>query len=158
MRTFAGTAWSKRIDAKDVEDVLAAATALLDEEPLSRAALGRRLHESFPGVDAETLGMLATYRIALVQPTPRGLWGESGQALWISLRAWVGPDLVDRVPTMRAADVLLRYLAALPAGRGGAGRTDARRRVGRTVRAVRARAPGDRDRGPAPRGRDGGAG
>jgi len=113
-RTFTGTTWSKKIPAADVADVLRAGAELLDREHLTRAALGRRLHERFPHVDPETLGMLVTYRVPTVQPTPRGLWGRSGQATWTTLRSWLGADQVDRATADSggAGDTMLHFLAA----------------------------------------------
>lgn len=108
-RTFTGTVWSKRIGAADVADVLVAGAALVEHEPLTRAALGRRLHEQFPQIDAETLGMLVTYRVPLVQPTPRGVWGQSGKAAWTTLHGWLGDD---PPATVDPADTVLRFVTA----------------------------------------------
>ena len=44
-----------------------------------------------------------------VQVTPRGLWGQSGQARWSTIDAWLGRDL-DQEPSREC--LVIRYLAA----------------------------------------------
>lgn len=108
-RTFAGTTWSKRLPDDAVDDVLAHARVLLEERPRTRAEIGRLLHERWPEVDGETLGMAATYLLPLVQPTPRGLWGQSGQARWELVGSWLGTEPGSGTPI---EDVILRFLEA----------------------------------------------
>ena len=79
-RTFAGTAWGQQVRA-DVDAIVAAGRTLLDERPLSRAQLGALQHERWPDHDPAALSAAVTYLLPLLQVTPRGVWGKSGQAV-----------------------------------------------------------------------------
>ena len=91
------------------EDVAAFGRSLLAGEPRSRAELTPDLKARWPGVDANALAQAVTFNNALVQATPRGLWGRSGGARWAPTEAWLGAPL-DPEPSVDAW--VLRYLAA----------------------------------------------
>ncbi len=107
-RAFGGN-FAKRLADVDIDEVLAAGRSLLDERPRTRAEIGRNLAERWPSVDAEALSAAVSFLVPLVQIPPRGLWGESGQATWARMEAWLGRELADD-PPMDA--VVLPYLAA----------------------------------------------
>ena len=52
--------------------------AILTEQPLPAAALGRRLQAQWPDYTPDVLANLVRTHVALVQVPPRGLWGKSG--------------------------------------------------------------------------------
>jgi hypothetical protein len=104
-RMIGSTAFARATAAVPREALLAAARALLEERPRTRAELGRLLAERWPGVDPLSLASL----LPTVQVTPRGVWGASAQATVTTPAAWLGRPL-DPAPSAEA--MLLRYLAA----------------------------------------------
>jgi hypothetical protein len=89
--------------------LLAAGRELIEHGPQTRAALGPLLAERWPEADPASLAQAVTYLVPTVQVTPRGLWGQSGQARWTTIEAWLGRDL-DPEPSRER--LVLRYLGA----------------------------------------------
>lgn len=106
-RGFAGSPFD--ISGVDGDALLAAGRELIERSPRSRAELSRLLAERWPECDPASLAQAITYLMPVVQVTPRGLWGESGQARWTTIEAWLGRDL-DRAPSRER--LVIRYLAA----------------------------------------------
>jgi hypothetical protein len=102
-------AFGKGLVDIDRDALLAAGRALVDERPLTFAALGATLAKQFPERDPATLAQAIRAWIPLIQVPPRGLWGQSGPVAHISAEAWLGaePD-ADPAPER----MILRYLAA----------------------------------------------
>ena len=107
-RVLYGT-FRRRLAGVDVERLVARARELLEDEPLTARELGRKLVAEGIGDDAEAVGSAARIHAALVQVTPRGVWGRSGQAKYATFESWTGREL-ERRPSID--DVVLRYLAA----------------------------------------------
>jgi hypothetical protein len=93
----------------DLEPVVAAGKALLDEQPRTGPELRALLAERFPGLDAAALAYACQMRLALVQVPPRGLWGRSARVGWTTAEAWLGQPLAAE-PSLD--DVVRRYVAA----------------------------------------------
>ena len=109
-RGFAvGSPFGKQLKGIDVDAVVAAGRALLDEKPRSGNAIGKLLETQWPGRDVASLGYAVRYLLPLVQVTPRGVWGRSGQPMLATAEHWLGRS----VGTDTAPDgLILRYLAA----------------------------------------------
>ena len=106
-RGFAGSPFD--ITGVDVDALLAAGRELIEHGPQTRAALGPLLAERWPEADPASLAQAVTYLVPTVQVTPRGLWGQSGQARWTTIEAWLGRGL-DPEPSRER--LVLRYLGA----------------------------------------------
>src|SRR3954452_20766129 len=93
-RAFASTPFAKRLTGIDLEAVVPFGREVLDEKPLDRAALGRRLAERWPDADQEAMAYAVTSHVPLVQVPPRGVWGHGGAVAWAPMEQWLGsqPD------------------------------------------------------------------
>jgi hypothetical protein len=109
-RAFKGTKFSKQLGSAPLPDLLAAARAMVEAEPLPRAEISRRLAQRWPDGDPDSLGAAAGYRLPLVQVTPRGLWARSAQPKLTTIASWLGAPLAED-PSLES--IVLRYLGAL---------------------------------------------
>lgn len=98
-----------QLDGVDVAEVAQWGSALLEAEPRTASALGRELAERFPGHPPAALAAAVVYLAPLLQPPPRGVWGERAEAMLAPIAATLGRPLrADADP----ADLVLRYLTA----------------------------------------------
>jgi hypothetical protein len=102
-------AFGRRMGGADPAELAAAVRRLLDARPMTARELGRALVERGIGTDAEAIGNAARVYVPLVQVTPRGVWGRSGQARYATLESWTGRRL-DGEPSID--EVVLRYLGS----------------------------------------------
>jgi hypothetical protein len=108
-RSFAGSAFARRIEAVDRRELHRVAAALLVERPRTRAELGPLLGERWPGIDPESLAHAITFVLPVVQVPPRAVWGARGPAAWTTAEHWLG----EPIEAHAAPDAtVLRYLAA----------------------------------------------
>jgi len=109
-RGFAsGSPFHKQLVGVDLDALMAAGKALLDDEALTTAQLGKRLAQRWQDRDPVSLAYAVRYLVPMVQVPPRGLWQTSGQPIWRSLESWLGrPVEGDDAPDR----LVLRYLAA----------------------------------------------
>ncbi|MFI6285142.1 winged helix DNA-binding domain-containing protein [Streptomyces sp. NPDC051018] len=82
---------------------------LVEEEPRTMKQLREALLAHWPDADPLSLSVAARCVLPLVQITPRGLWGRSGQVALTTAEHWFGRGPVE--PASPEAAVL-RYLAA----------------------------------------------
>lgn len=110
----------------DLDRLAGLARDFVEEEPRTMGEIREELLKEWPDADPQSLSVAARCRLPLVQVTPRGVWGRSGQVRLTTLGVWVGseveaetgvgagvgvgveggsgPDAVD--------DAVLRYLGA----------------------------------------------
>ncbi|MEN3307311.1 MAG: hypothetical protein V7603_3513 [Micromonosporaceae bacterium] len=98
----------RHIEGVDNDQLLNQATPLLEQQPRTRAELGKLLAQHWPHADPNALAYAATYHIALCQVPPRGIWGKTGPAAWAPVENWLGTPL--RSTPVDA--LVLRYLGA----------------------------------------------
>jgi hypothetical protein len=97
------------LDGMDIEALVAAGRALLEEKPRTAKELGKLLQERWPERDPASLARAIRHLLPLVQVPPRGVWGESGPAAHTTAESWLGRPL-DSSPSIE--DIVLRYLCA----------------------------------------------
>lgn len=100
----------------DLDELAAVARDVVEAEPHAPQHLGARLAERWD-TDPSALATAARGTLALVQVTPRGVWGRSAGTAWTTTRAWLGREpepLAEDGPARDAAleRLVLRHLAA----------------------------------------------
>jgi len=103
------TNFRKGLDGVDLDRLAVLARELVEAEPRTMKQLREALQDEWPDADPQALGIAARCRLPLVQVTPRGLWGRSGQVALTTAEHWLGRP-AEPAPTADAT--VLRYLAA----------------------------------------------
>jgi len=103
------TTFRKGLEGVDLDRLAALARKLVETEPRTMKQLREALLAEWPDADPQALAIAARCKLPLVQVTPRGLWGESGQVALTTAEHWLGRP-AQGPPTHDA--VVLRYLAA----------------------------------------------
>ncbi|MEU1850595.1 winged helix DNA-binding domain-containing protein [Streptomyces sp. NPDC019990] len=93
----------------DLDRLSRLARDLVEAEPRTMRQLREALLTEWPEADPQSLAVAARCRLPLVQVTPRGLWGRSGQVSLTTAEHWLGRPAG---PAGTADAVVLRYLAA----------------------------------------------
>ena len=106
---YASRAHRAGIEGVDIEALVTAGRALLEERPRTAKELGRLLQELWPDRDPASLARAIRHLLPLVQVPPRGIWGKSGQATHTTAEAWLGRPLV---PDPSPDEMVLRYQGA----------------------------------------------
>ncbi|WP_432106096.1 winged helix DNA-binding domain-containing protein [Streptomyces sp. bgisy091] len=101
--------FGRQLAGLDTDRVAALGRELVEKEPLTLGGLGALLAERWPDRDPSALGNAVRTLVPLVQVPPRGLWGESGQAVHTTAESWLGGALAAST----SPDAMVeRYLAA----------------------------------------------
>ncbi|MFD6997819.1 winged helix DNA-binding domain-containing protein [Streptomyces mirabilis] len=99
----------KGLAGVDLDRLAVVARELVEAEPRTMKQLREELLVHWPDADPFALSVAARCRLPLVQVTPRGLWGRSGQVALTTAEHWLGRP-TEPSPGPDAA--VLRYLAA----------------------------------------------
>ncbi|WP_369232341.1 winged helix DNA-binding domain-containing protein [Streptomyces sp. R21] len=99
----------KGLAGVDLDRLAVLSRELVEEEPRTMKQLREALLVEWPDADPQALAVAARCRLPLVQVTPRGLWGRSGQVALTTVEHWLGRP-AQPVPTPDAT--VLRYLGA----------------------------------------------
>ncbi|MGW3646209.1 DNA glycosylase AlkZ-like family protein [Streptomyces sp. NPDC000878] len=84
------TYFRKGLVGVDLDRLTALARDLVEEEPRTMKQLREALLVEWPDADPQSLSVAARCRLPLVQVTPRGLWGHSGQVALTTAEHWLG--------------------------------------------------------------------
>lgn len=101
--------FKKRFGDEDTKAVLRAARRLVDKQPMTAGALGKRLKERFPSADPLSMTTLLQMNDILVQVPPTRIWGSGHAPLLTRVQNWLPPPY-ER--TLSRKDLVRRYLAA----------------------------------------------
>ena len=93
----------------DLDRLAALARDLVEAEPRTMKQLREALSAEWPDADPQALAIAARCKLPLVQVTPRGLWGRSGQVVLTTAEHWLGRP-AEPAPAPDA--IAWRYLAA----------------------------------------------
>ncbi len=93
----------------DLDRLAALARELVEEEPRTMGQVREALLAEWPDADPQSLSVAARCLLPLVQVTPRGLWGRSGQVRLTTAEHWFGRPAL---PAPAPEDAVPRYLAA----------------------------------------------
>ncbi|MER5379333.1 winged helix DNA-binding domain-containing protein [Streptomyces sp. NPDC002688] len=99
----------KGLTGVDLDRLTAISRELVEAEPRTMKQLRETLLTEWPDADPFALSIAARCTLPLVQVTPRGLWGRSGQVALTTAEHWLGRP-AEPVPAPDAT--VLRYLAA----------------------------------------------
>ncbi|MEV0170146.1 winged helix DNA-binding domain-containing protein [Streptomyces sp. NPDC050803] len=80
----------KGLHGVDLERLAGLARELVEAEPRTMKQLREALLVEWPDADPQALGIAARCLLPLVQVTPRGLWGRSGQVTLTTAEHWLG--------------------------------------------------------------------
>ncbi len=94
----------------DVERIVAAARAYIQEEPRTFVQIRARLSELFPNVDPALLAYAVRTHLPLVQVPPGGVWGFTGSPAHVEASVWLERPL--EASTQNLYQLVRRYLAA----------------------------------------------
>ncbi|MFI5682207.1 winged helix DNA-binding domain-containing protein [Streptomyces cellulosae] len=103
------TQFRKGLQGVDLDRLAALARDLVEAEPRTMKQLREALLAQWPDADPQALAVAARCKLPLVQVTPRGLWGRSGQVALTTAEHWLSRP-AEPAPTPDAT--VLRYLAA----------------------------------------------
>ncbi|MET9390893.1 winged helix DNA-binding domain-containing protein [Streptomyces sp. NPDC006624] len=101
--------FGKGLAGVDLDRLAELARGLVEAEPRTMKQLREELAREWPDADPLSLSVAARCRLPLVQVTPRGLWGRSGQVRLTTAEHWLGRSAG---PAATLESLVPRYLAA----------------------------------------------
>ncbi|MFD5400318.1 winged helix DNA-binding domain-containing protein [Streptomyces griseorubiginosus] len=84
------THFRKGLEGVDLDRLAALARDLVESRPRTMKELREALLVEWPDADPQALAVAARCKLPLVQVTPRGLWGRSGQVALTTAEHWLG--------------------------------------------------------------------
>lgn len=93
----------------DLDRLAVISKELVEERPRTMKELRGELTGHWPNADPQALSVAARCLLPLVQVTPRGLWGRSGQVALTTVEHWLGRP---SEPVPAPDGTVLRYLGA----------------------------------------------
>lgn len=99
----------KRLVGVDLDRLRELSRTYVEQMPRTPKEIRERLLAEWPGADPQALSTAARCLLPLVQITPRGVWGKSGQVALTTAEHWLARPSA-RVPAPDGT--VLRYLAA----------------------------------------------
>ncbi|MEU1484615.1 winged helix DNA-binding domain-containing protein [Streptomyces sp. NPDC005752] len=93
----------------DLDRLTSLARDLVEERPRTMRELREELSVHWPRADPRALAVAARCRLPLVQVTPRGLWGRSGQVSLTTAEHWLSSS---SRPAASPDATVMRYLGA----------------------------------------------
>ncbi|MYV91366.1 winged helix DNA-binding domain-containing protein [Streptomyces sp. SID1034] len=99
----------KGLAGVDTERLGAIVRTLVEERPYTMKELRDVLLKEWPDADPFALSVAARCVLLLVQVTPRGMWGRSGQVALTTVEHWLGRAAG---PVPEPDETVLRYLGA----------------------------------------------
>ncbi|CAH9415217.1 hypothetical protein SGL43_02229 [Streptomyces globisporus] len=97
------------LEGVDLDRLAAVTEEFVEERPRPPGELREELLTHWPDADPLALSVAARCLLPLVQVTPRGLWGRSGQVALTTVEHWLGRSAA---PAPELDDTVLRYLGA----------------------------------------------
>jgi hypothetical protein len=93
----------------DTDELEKAGREIVNAKPATFSDLGKQLSSRWPNRHPDIMRNAVRALVPLVQVTPRGVWGQSGQAAHTSAEQWLGKSLgTDGT----VSNLVMRYLAA----------------------------------------------
>ncbi|MET8218350.1 crosslink repair DNA glycosylase YcaQ family protein [Streptomyces hirsutus] len=105
----------KGVTGVDLDRLTVLARDLVESAPRTMKQLREALLEEWPDADPQALSVAARCRLPLVQITPRGLWGRSGQVTLTTAERWLGPP-GGRTPSCCATGIHSQCIGLQPGG------------------------------------------
>jgi len=106
---YLGSPFARQIKGIDIDALLAAGRAALEEKPRTTAELRKLLAKRWPDYDPGSMAYAVHYLVPMVQIPPRGLWSGRGLPTFATCEAWLGRSFVAGPSP---DEMVLRYLAA----------------------------------------------
>ncbi|MFK0252285.1 winged helix DNA-binding domain-containing protein [Streptomyces sp. NPDC090445] len=99
----------------DLERLTGLARAFVEAEPRTMGEIREELLKHWPDAEPQALSVAARCLLPLVQVTPRGVWGRSGQVRLTTVGCWLGREASDAEAEVFGVGVdglVVRYLRA----------------------------------------------
>ncbi|HEY2597420.1 MAG TPA: winged helix DNA-binding domain-containing protein [Candidatus Dormibacteraeota bacterium] len=106
---FVGSPFGRQIEGVEIDALLSAGRAALDEKPRTTADMRKLLAKRWPRYDSNSLAYAVRYLLPMVQIPPRGLWGGRGVPTYVTAETWLGDQLNSDVSPDA---MVMRYLKA----------------------------------------------